>query len=642
LKFPAKQLSLIFATLRFSWQQGEDFNRKDWIRFSGWLAAVASVLVYLLASRYLPYIQISQSYGALYLINAYISHFALFPILIGLFVLIPIALALPYRLSLLPIAGSLLFSGLTLLLLDTLIYDQYRFHLSGFIWQLLTGPGAGEIIQLSWLTFLIAGLLLIAIIFIVLLALSIASWCARSIRIRGKGPYLFTIWFLATLISQGMHVWFEAHYDSEVTSITRHLPSYYPLTGKRFLVSNGWLDPDKAREEGSVNTNLSINPKEQGLNYPSSPLQCVTPNKPKNVLVIAIDAMRSDVFSPEITPNLYQRSQQNNALYFMDHHSGGNVTKGGIFSLFYGLPATYWEGFAADKVGSLWIKQHQAAGYELGIFSSATLLSPAFDRTVFASVSNLRLKSTGETPSERDKNAIQDFERFLQLKSSEKPFFSFLFLDAVHGYDVPNGYEKFQPQWQRVDHIKLNNEFNPEPYFNRYKNALGYLDEQLDKLLKKLESQGVLENTLVMITSDHGEEFNDLKQNYWGHGSNFTRHQTQVPLLILWPGKSQQRIDYRTSHYDIAPTIMTEILGCTTPPSNYAIGDNLFDSTYNRDWLLVHSYFNYGIVGNQRIIATYPTGGYEVLDKRNQRLKQSVMPPKAGLQILEQVSRFYQ
>jgi membrane-anchored protein YejM (alkaline phosphatase superfamily) len=39
----------------------------------------------------------------------------------------------------------------------------------------------------------------------------------------------------------------------------------------------------------------------------------------------------------------------------------------------------------------------------------------------------------------------------------------------------------------------------------------------------------------VIVTSDHGEEFNDTGKNYWGHNGNFSPYQVAVPLLVRGP-----------------------------------------------------------------------------------------------------------
>jgi hypothetical protein len=50
--------------------------------------------------------------------------------------------------------------------------------------------------------------------------------------------------------------------------------------------------------------------------------------------------------------------------------------------------------------------------------------------------------------------------------------------------------------------------------------------------LDLLDKYDIDDNTIVIITADHGQEFNENKLNFWGHNGNFTKYQTQVPLII--------------------------------------------------------------------------------------------------------------
>ena len=52
---------------------------------------------------------------------------------------------------------------------------------------------------------------------------------------------------------------------------------------------------------------------------------------------------------------------------------------------------------------------------------------------------------------------------------------------------------------------------------------------------------------------------------YWVHASAYTPYQLHVPLLVYWPGKTPQVYSYFITHYDIVPTLMTEIFGCQNP-----------------------------------------------------------------------------
>lgn len=113
--------------------------------------------------------------------------------------------------------------------------------------------------------------------------------------------------------------------------------------------------------------------------------------------------------------------------------------------------------------------------------------------------------------------------------------------------------------------MELNNSFDPAPYLARYKNSVRYADNLIQKVLDYLEEKHLLDETIVVISSDHGDEFNDNKLNFWGHGGNFTDAQIKVPLVIHWPGKKPANIEYMTSHLDLVPTLLPEVLGCETP-----------------------------------------------------------------------------
>ena len=584
-------MRLAWFAISAAWRHSRGFNRHAWIRFSGWLIVFSALAFGLIAMRYLLHVHSHELYARIYLLCAYLSHFGFLAALLSLPLMVS-ALLLPARVVLLPASALLLLASLVLLALDTIVYDQYRFHLNGFVWDLVTGPGASEIFHFSRLSLLVLLSVALAMLIGVLIVVNSAVMLARKRRAGGLGKWLFIGWLGTFLVSQSMHIWYEARYDASIAGISRHLPVYFPMTAKRAQVRLGWLDPSTVRDREL----MRLGTRSNDLRYPVTPLVCRVPTLPKNVLVVVIDSMRADAFTEGVMPRLYGLTARNDALLFTDHFSGGNATKGGIFSLFYGVSALYWDAFAAAGVGAEWIRQHQFAGYRIGVFSSTTLQSPAFDRTVFASVPTLRLSSDGKSPSSRDKLSIADFERFVSEGDSASPWFGFLFLDSAHSYEVPQGYETFQPQWARVDHVLLNEKFDPSPYINRYRNALGFIDDIVGQLIERLGERGALDNTVVILTSDHGEEFNDLGKNYWGHGSNFFEFQIKVPLLVLWPGKHRHSFHHRTSHFDIAPTIMSDILGCLNPVTDYSIGKNLFDTQDERDWLIIHSYFNFGVV----------------------------------------------
>jgi membrane-anchored protein YejM (alkaline phosphatase superfamily) len=86
----------------------------------------------------------------------------------------------------------------------------------------------------------------------------------------------------------------------------------------------------------------------------------------------------------------------------------------------------------------------------------------------------------------------------------------------------------------------------------------------LEQMLAQLQQQGLSEQTIVVVTSNHGQEFNETQSNSWGYGSNYSPYQVQVPLvlagLVSIPADEQA-----SSHPDLVPTLMKSMLGVRNP-----------------------------------------------------------------------------
>jgi hypothetical protein len=133
-----------------------------------------------------------------------------------------------------------------------------------------------------------------------------------------------------------------------------------------------------------------------------------------------------------------------------------------------------------------------------------------------------------------------------------------VFLDSTHApYHMPEGYPPVAtPMAADIDFLKFGPEHDPTPELNRYRTAVHYADSLIGSLLDDLRAQGLAEDTIVLVTGDHAEEFNDLKLNYWGHNGNFSDYQLQVPFVLHWPGKASGHDARTSSHEDWVPTLM--------------------------------------------------------------------------------------
>ncbi len=592
-----------------------------------WRFSVAVMpLMWLVGLRYLPWVDVEGNLALLYLFLLYAGHLSLFPFL----VLLPLVLLLPLSKGPFRLLGAgVITLLLALLLVDTLVYDLYRFHINSFVLEMVFLSGS-DTFDLSADTYLFGAGALLA----VLVAVTSMVWLARHLS-ASVCRFVTAAVLVCLAAAHGIHAWSDAHYDTRITGITRHIPLYFGTTAKRFFVANGLVDPEKAR-----GTDLTLRTGSSNLRYPLEPMACVAPEQRLNVLIILVDALRADTVTSKWTPNIARFRER--ASDFSNHFSGGNSTLAGVFSMFYGLPSNYWDAFYGAQHPPVLMQRLMELSYQPLILSSATLVSPAFDRTVFAGVPDIRLRTPGRTMWEKDQLITDDWLAFTAArKESDAPFFGFIFYSAVHAYGPPDDYPRFEPYWEEVNHLQLSNDFDPEPYLNVYRTAAHYVDSQVGRVLADLQQRRLLDNTVVMISSDHGEEFNDNGMDYWGHGSNFSDVQLHVPMIVHWPQRDRQQVSYRTTHHDVPATFLHEALGCAaTSAEQYSVGHSLFEPA-PRDLLIAGSYANYAAVLDQHIVVSYPGGGHDVLDKKLNKAPEGVLQPEISQRILTQLSRFY-
>lgn len=605
---------------------------KERLTIYGYFILINSVFAIFIALRYLRFLPEvpSDMLGLLFLVLSTFSHMVALTALMSL-ILLPFFF-LPYDWIRRIIIATLASLILVYLFIDTSVFASYRFHINPAMLDLIF---AGQIVSLSIATVLMvigAMVLVFAVELGVLYALD-----ERKIRLPSKTGRIFSISAVtALLLSHLIHIWAAAHAYQSVTQLKRYLPLFYPMTSNSLMTKYGWID-----EEALEKQKLMTMQKQGDFKFPLQPLQTKVVENPPNIVFLVIDSWRADTFNAENTPNLWDFSQ--NGTIFQNHLSTGNATRAGIFGFFYGIPSTYWHSAIDNKTSPVFIDRMQDLDYSLGIFASAQLHNPEFDQTVFLKVPNLRKESKGSTAVERDQNITEEWLNWFKQRDRLKPSFSFLFYDSPHSYEFPKDYpHRYEPILSEVNYLKLNNKTDPQPLMNRYKTSVHFVDSLAKQVLDELNASGEMENTIVVITGDHGEEINDNKQNYWGHNSNFSNPQVHVPFVIV--GKNVPKnvngwSNYFTSHQDVAPTLLQKYLGVKNPIQDYSMGVDLLGKPVNRDWLLVSSYSKYAVVAHQDIMEVGSAGQFSYIDKEYKPLKEE--PDYALLQqAMEQISRF--
>ena len=162
---------------------------------------------------------------------------------------------------------------------------------------------------------------------------------------------------------------------------------------------------------------------------------------------------------------------------------------------------------------------------------------------------------------------------------------------------------------------------------------------QKQSLLNTCINNVDMNKTIVVISSDHGEEFNDNRKNFWGHNGNFTKYQAQIPLIVKWPGKDSVDIEYRTSALDVVPTILTRVLGCKNPVSDYSVGKDLLVPDKERSFVYVSNYSKDAFVEKNRIVLINELGILSCLDP-SYNPSQDASIPGYLKQVLDETSRY--
>ncbi|HEY0076422.1 MAG TPA: sulfatase [Abditibacteriaceae bacterium] len=127
--------------------------------------------------------------------------------------------------------------------------------------------------------------------------------------------------------------------------------------------------------------------------------------------------------------------------------------------------------------------------------------------------------------------------------------------------------------------------------FDGYDCGVRYADEHVGKILDALEAAGILDETVIIISSDHGENLGEF--NIYGDHQTADYITTRVPLIVVWPGVTDNQTGWVDEalhyHYDFAATTI-ELCGGSVP--NNWDGVPFTDSFKNgfnagRDYLVV-------------------------------------------------------
>ncbi len=310
------------------------------------------------------------------------------------------------------------------------------------------------------------------------------------------------------------------------------------------------------------------------------------PSGPYNILLISIDTLRSDHlgcygYERETSPNIDALAADGvlfeNAISACCWTLPSHVTMlTGLYPSFHGVQD---EGVQLGESVPTLAEALGQKGYRTLAVVSHVYVSSRFGLDKgFETFDGTLLKGAKTEPP-----AEKVIDRALELLESEdtRPYFAFVHLYDPHwDYAPPAPFDtRFtDPHYSgSIDgtlHSMIRYVGGPDQMPRRelehiialYDGEIAYVDQQIDRLLDSLREAGRLQDTLVIITSDHGEEFQEHRR--LGHQKSLFGEVVQVPLIVAGDHPALQKATRRTdlvSLVDLAPTIL-EIAGAGSIP----------------------------------------------------------------------------
>jgi arylsulfatase A-like enzyme len=300
-----------------------------------------------------------------------------------------------------------------------------------------------------------------------------------------------------------------------------------------------------------------------------------------NVILICLDTVRADHLGcygydrRETTPFLDRLAEE--SILFENASASACWTKPSVPSFLTGtLPMQHgvFRGSARDEAGSFSDVLPEEALTLAEVFQAQGYQTAAFVRNAQLRA-GLGFEQGFDTYQERAGDAREirwKASDWLEERDAQRPFFLYLhLLDAHWPYTVPDEYAAMfsQPEvaariragdWRALrdavnDGAQELDAADLEGLVGLYDGSIRYMDDELGRLWKRLERDGLVRDTIVCVLSDHGEEF--MEHGRLGHGHGLYEYLLHVPWILHIPGRGGVRHESQVSLLDLFPTLLS-------------------------------------------------------------------------------------
>ncbi|WP_312241430.1 LPS biosynthesis-modulating metalloenzyme YejM [Pantoea sp.] len=566
------------------------------ISWGHWFALFNIFFALILGSRYLLVADWPASLaGRIYAYSSWIGHFSFIVFAAYLLIIFPLTFIAMSQRLLRVFSAILATAGLTLVMVDSVVFNRFHLHLNPMVWELVINPDQSEMAR-DWQLMFIS----VPVIFLIEMLFATWSWQKlRSLNRRSFGKPLAALFISAFFASHLMYIWADANFYRPITMQRANLPLSYPMTARRFLEKHGLLDA----QEYQRRLMQQGDPEAVSVQYPLSDITFRDAGTRHNLLVVTVDGL-NNASEQKALPSLAQFAADN--VRFTQHYSAGSSPESGLFGLFYGISSSYMNGVLAARMPSSLLNALSSQGYQFGLFSSNGFNQPLYRQALLA---DYTLPATGK---QSNAETFTQWQNWLNGQKAEAaPWFSWV---AFSGIDVSG------------DAVKARQ--------RSYLRQAAPLDEQIGNLLNVLQQRDLLKNTVVVITAQHGVALSEDQDN------PASRAALQVPLVIHWPNTPAQQVDRLTDHQDVMATLMQRLLHVRTNPDSYSQGEDLFAAQRRHNWVASSEGNKLVVTTPQITLVLDNNGNYKAYSAEGKPLKDHKPQLALLLQVLTEEKRF--
>jgi len=291
-----------------------------------------------------------------------------------------------------------------------------------------------------------------------------------------------------------------------------------------------------------------------------APASFQPPESHPNVIIYLIDTLRRDRlgtygYERPVSPHIDEFAE--NATVFENAIGQASWTKPSVASVFTGVwppvhEATHWSRRLPKRFDTL-AERLSAVGYETAAFVTNANVSPAFGFDQGFEHFWLEKKHHSDLVND-------EVFSFLEARDQDRPLLLYVHtMDPHAGYDPKEPFrsrlaptadqmEKWRPRWKWPTK-------NLPFLSDLYDAEIAQNDDAFGVLMANLRSRELFESSLIVVLSDHGEEFRE--HNGWRHGRVLHHGSLNVPIIVKLPGQVDgSRSLVPASHVDVLPTIL--------------------------------------------------------------------------------------